>query len=66
MEQDEFMITEEVAAMARTSASTVRYWEHNGTGPKSFKVGRRRLYARADVEAWLKAAQSGERVASSA
>ena len=54
---EEFMITEEVAALARTSPSTVRWWVHNDTGPKSFKVGRRRLYARSDVEAWLEAAK---------
>jgi DNA-binding transcriptional MerR regulator len=60
----EFMITEEVAAMARTSPSTIRYYHHIGSGPKSFKVGRRRLYAKSDVIAWLEAAKSGDPVAS--
>lgn len=47
------MTTEELAELLRTSPETCRYWRHNGTGPKSFKVGRRVLYDRADVQAWL-------------
>lgn len=45
------MTTEEVAALLRTTPETVRYWRHIGKGPKSFKVGRRVLYARADLDA---------------
>ena len=60
----EYMITEEVADLARTSPSTIRYYAHIGTGPKSLKVGRRRLYAREDVLAWLESAKAGEPVAS--
>lgn len=48
-----YMTTEELAELLRTSPETCRYWRHNGTGPKSFKVGRRVLYDRADVQAWL-------------
>ena len=47
------MTTNEVAELVRTSPETVRYWRHVGTGPKSFKVGRRVLYEAADVTAWL-------------
>jgi predicted DNA-binding transcriptional regulator AlpA len=50
---DTFLTTPEVAGIARTSAETVRYWRHIGKGPKSFKAGRRVLYASSDVEAWL-------------
>lgn len=56
--------TEEVAERLRTSPATVRYWHHMGTGPRSMKVGRRRLYDEADLSAWLEAAKSGEPVAS--
>lgn len=49
----EYMTTEEVANVVRAPAENVRYWRHVGKGPRSFKVGRRVLYARADVEAWL-------------
>ncbi len=48
-----YMTTNEVAELFRTSPETVRYWRHIGTGPKSFKVGRRVLYDSADVTAWL-------------
>lgn len=55
----EYMTTEEVAEHLRTSASTVHYWHHKGIGPESFKLGRRRLYARKDVEAWVAGAKAG-------
>jgi excisionase family DNA binding protein len=54
---DEYLTTAEVAAKVRTPAETVRYWRHIGTGPKSFKLGRRVLYAREDVEAWIASAR---------
>lgn len=47
------MTTEEVAAEVRAPLETLRYWRHIGKGPKSFKLGRRVLYRREDVEAWL-------------
>jgi len=49
----EYMTTAEVAEMLRTPAETVRYWHHVGKGPASFKLGRRRLYAREDVEQFI-------------
>ncbi len=39
----------------RTSPETVRYWRHVGKGPASFKLGRKVLYAAADVVAWIMA-----------
>ena len=55
----EFMTTREVAELLRTSPETLRYWAWQGTGPKSFKAGRRRLYAREDVEKWISEARTG-------
>lgn len=43
----------EVAALLRTPESTVRYWRHMGSGPTSFKIGRRVVFKRTDVDAWL-------------
>jgi excisionase family DNA binding protein len=54
----ENMTTTEVAELFRTSPETVRYWRHVGRGPKSFKVGRKVLYAREDVEAYSRAARN--------
>lgn len=34
---------------------TMRYLRHKGEGPKSWTVGKKVVYARADVEAWLAA-----------
>ena len=42
-----------------TKASTWRYWDATGTGPPdfptSFTIGRRRVWRRAEVLAWLAA-----------
>jgi predicted DNA-binding transcriptional regulator AlpA len=44
----------EVAEMTRTNPATLRYWRSVGSGgPKSFKLRRRVLYHRADVEQWI-------------
>ncbi|MDR1441405.1 MAG: helix-turn-helix domain-containing protein [Bifidobacteriaceae bacterium] len=47
------LTTQEVAVLCRTSQETVRYWRHVGKGPRGFKLGRKVLYRRQDVEAWL-------------
>jgi len=52
-----YLTTDEMAELLRTSAETVRYWRHIGKGPKSFKVGRRVLYAAEDVEAFVREAR---------
>jgi excisionase family DNA binding protein len=49
----EFLTTKEVAELLRTSPETIRYWAWRGEGPKGFKSGRRRLYAREDVDAYI-------------
>jgi excisionase family DNA binding protein len=54
----ENLTTEEVAEIFRTSPETVRYWRHVGRGPKSFKVGRRVLYAREDVDTYQREARA--------
>lgn len=58
-----FLTTAEVAEALRTPAETVRYWRHIGKGPASFKVGRRVLYDRSDVEAFIAKARSDARAA---
>nr|WP_139333293.1 helix-turn-helix domain-containing protein [Mycobacterium sp. SP-6446] len=34
-------------------ASTWRYWATIDSGPRSFKIGRRRVWRRTDVLAWI-------------
>jgi predicted DNA-binding transcriptional regulator AlpA len=50
---DDLMTTAEVAGLTRSPESTVRYWRHLRTGPHSFRVGRRVLYRRSEVERWI-------------
>jgi excisionase family DNA binding protein len=53
----ELLTVAEVAEMTRLSAGTLRYWRALGEGgPASFKLGRRVMYRRADVEKWLEEA----------
>lgn len=47
------LTTEELADLLRTTPESCRYWRHVGKGPRSFKVGRRVLYAREDVERFI-------------
>lgn len=57
MEQD-LLTTEQVAAVICVTAATLRYWRHrnDGSGPRSFTLGRRKvMYRRRDVDAWLEA-----------
>ena len=44
----------EVAELIRVPNATIRYWRHVGIGPKSFKMGPKRvLYREDDVLAWV-------------
>lgn len=45
--------TPEVAEMTGLSESTLRYFRHTNQGPRSGKLGRRVVYRREDVEAWI-------------
>jgi hypothetical protein len=58
---EKFLTTEEVAEMARTGASTVRYWRMLGKGPAGVKRGRRVLYPESAVEAWLRGEDDAEK-----
>ena len=52
----------EVAERIRVPQATLRYWRHIGIGPRSFKMGPRRVLYRADdVEAWADAQYANRR-----
>ena len=55
MVQNDLSTTEDVAALAKVTPATVRWWAHVGRGPRGFKLAgsRRTYYAREDVVAWL-------------
>lgn len=50
---DELLTTAEVADIVRAPAGTLRYWRHRGIGPRHFKIGRRVVYRRSELEAWI-------------
>ena len=45
----------EAAARLRTPVATLRYWRHLGIGPDSFRLGRRVMYRRDDLDQWITA-----------
>lgn len=58
----DLMTIEEVAERINRTPRTVRYWIANKAelGPLSAKIGRRRMFRRADVERWLDEQFKGE------
>lgn len=56
----DLMTMDEVSEFVRIPVSTLRFYRHKGTGPKSAKIGGRIMYRRTDVEAWLDAAFAAE------
>ena len=50
---EKFLTTEEVAEMARTGASTVRYWRMIGKLDFGVKRGKRVLYPESKTVRWL-------------
>jgi len=43
----------EAADYLRTPIATLRYWRHLGTGPRGFRMGRRVMFRREDLDHWL-------------
>lgn len=50
---EEILLTPQVAKLTRNPEATLRYWRHIGRGPASFKLGRRVVYRRSEVERWM-------------
>jgi predicted DNA-binding transcriptional regulator AlpA len=49
----EYLTAPQLEQLTGTPASTWRYWAHIGSGPTSFKLGRRRVWKRSEFFAWL-------------
>ena len=49
----ELLTITEAALLLRAPVATLRYWRHLGTGPHSFRLGRRVLYRRDDLHTWI-------------
>lgn len=55
--EPELLTISEAAELVRAPVATLRYWRHLGAGPRSFRLGRRVLYRRDDLTAWIDAQQ---------
>ncbi|NQE93795.1 helix-turn-helix transcriptional regulator [Nocardia terpenica] len=51
--RDDLLTTVEVAEEYKFNVGTLRYWRHRGYGPASFARGRKVVYRRCEVEAWI-------------
>ena len=51
----EFLTKEELAAELRRNPRTLDRWEVLGMGPPVTKLGRRTIYRRTSVQAWIRA-----------
>ena len=51
--EPELLTITEAAELLRAPVATLRYWRHQGTGPRSFRLGRRVLYRTDDLHAWI-------------
>jgi excisionase family DNA binding protein len=51
----ELLTIAEAAQLLRAPVATLRYWRHLGTGPRSFRLGRRVLYRRDDLNTFIDA-----------
>ncbi len=52
----------EAAARLRAPVATLRYWRHLGAGPDSFRLGRRVMYRRDDIDRWITAQHDSQAV----
>lgn len=59
-EQPARMNTATAAEYCGLAASTLRTWRHTGKGPRSYSLGTKVIYDRADLDDWL----TSERAAS--
>ncbi len=51
----ELLTITEAAELLRAPVATLRYGRHLGTGPRSFRLGRRVLYRSDDLRSWIEA-----------
>jgi prophage regulatory protein len=58
-QNEEYWQAKQVTAHTGIPEGTLRYWAHRGDmGPASFKLGRRRVWKKSVVLAWLEAQEA--------
>lgn len=59
VEAEEYWQAKQVTAHTGIPEGTLRYWAHRGDmGPASFKLGRRRVWKKSAVLAWIAAQEA--------
>ena len=58
---EEYWQAKECEALTGIPQATWRWWAHCGRGPESFKLGRRRVWRRSAVLAWIAAQEASTR-----
>jgi predicted DNA-binding transcriptional regulator AlpA len=58
--EGDLLLLPEVARITRLSESTLRWLRHQGRGPAGFRLGRRLVFRRGEVEAWLRQHEQAE------
>jgi excisionase family DNA binding protein len=58
--ESDLLLLPEVARLTRLSESTIRWLRHQGRGPAGFRLGRRLVFRRGEVEAWLRQHEQAE------
>jgi DNA-binding transcriptional MerR regulator len=59
-ENQQLLTLIEAADLLRTPVATLRYWRHRGIGPDSFRLGRRVVYRREDLDRWVLTRRNAE------
>lgn len=57
---DRLLTLAEVAGLTRLPIATLRFKRHDGTGPRSFRMGRRVFFWHSDVLAWIERHYHGD------
>lgn len=59
-ENQQLLTLVEAADLLRTPVATLRYWRYRGIGPDSFRLGRRVVYRREDLDRWVLTRRNAE------
>jgi predicted DNA-binding transcriptional regulator AlpA len=60
-DDEDLLIIPEVADMARMTVDTFRYVYYQGNGPEGFRLGKRVVFRRGKVRAWIAAREAAGR-----
>ncbi|OBG69245.1 hypothetical protein A9X05_05275 [Mycobacterium sp. E3298] len=61
MDVDQLLTTDQAAEILNVPPATLRWWRHQRTGPKAFRLGARKvMYKESDLAAWLEEQYNAE------